>query len=522
MTGHYDGPEIWMDSFVVYTASRYALTYGHQRDVNPWLWGLSRLSNIRVTPRLDSQSLLCWRLPQYFRTVRSVDLHSEQVPERDGQASRWRSCNGQISTADGWTSGRATFYGGTESYLSHYASRGPPPSFGFGTPLYGSCDYASQRGNQGQTFQQDFPFPVDQVAALANINPDYPGSCGRCYEIRCTTGVVPGNYTSAGVATPYPLSETYIQPGLDLNTLVDDYGRHWAGNPGAADNEIYTLCWNNTLGLTTEASSIYVTIADNCPCSAGGAYASQNTPCCGNVNHFDLSFFAFEKLAHPAYGQMPLEYRPVDCTSKVPLGLLPGYIDETVYVDNIQTGWSWDPYSITNKLLQVPGAGIDSSNATCLTASAGGGLTLTSREADQQGYQPFISSNATTLSFYATETPSDDFVNGNSVPDLQVNLANNADQYYCQSRSMTSLSMGPTSNGLTQLSAPLTSFGDCDLSRITTISFQNTGTSNINFCLDQIELTGGQPPSHLTSLPASPQGDYPGPVTPNIAEAVTS
>lgn len=46
--------------------------------------------------------------------------------------------------------------------------------------------------------------------------------------------------------------------------------------------------------------------------------------------------------------------RPVDCTTKVPLGLVPGYIDETVYVDNIQTGWSWDPYSVTNKLLQVP------------------------------------------------------------------------------------------------------------------------------------------------------------------------
>lgn len=70
----------------------------------------------------------------------------------------------------------------------------------------------------------------------------------------------------------------------------------------------------------------------------------------------------------------------------------------------------------------MPGAGIDNSNAICLTASAGGGLTLTAREADQQGYQPFIAGNATTLSFYATETPSDDFVNGGSVPDMQVTV----------------------------------------------------------------------------------------------------
>ena len=31
---------------------------------------------------------------------------------------------------------------------------------------------------------QDLPFPRDQVAAAANVNPDYPGTCGRCYEVR--------------------------------------------------------------------------------------------------------------------------------------------------------------------------------------------------------------------------------------------------------------------------------------------------------------------------------------------------
>ena len=25
----------------------------------------------------------------------------------------------------------------------------------------------------------------------------------------------------------------------------------------------------------------------------------MNAPCCGSVTHFDLSYFAFEKLAHP-------------------------------------------------------------------------------------------------------------------------------------------------------------------------------------------------------------------------------
>jgi hypothetical protein len=30
------------------------------------------------------------------------------------------------------------------------------------------------------------------VAALADADPDYPGSCGRCYEVRCRPGLVLG------------------------------------------------------------------------------------------------------------------------------------------------------------------------------------------------------------------------------------------------------------------------------------------------------------------------------------------
>jgi hypothetical protein len=31
------------------------------------------------------------------------------------------------------------------------------------------------------------PFPRDQPAATSDANPDFPGSCGRCYQIRCKT-----------------------------------------------------------------------------------------------------------------------------------------------------------------------------------------------------------------------------------------------------------------------------------------------------------------------------------------------
>lgn len=56
--------------------------------------------------------------------------------------------------------------------------RGPPPEYGFGTPLYGSCGYLSQEGTQGVDFS-DVPFPEDMLSAVANVNDDFPGSCGR-------------------------------------------------------------------------------------------------------------------------------------------------------------------------------------------------------------------------------------------------------------------------------------------------------------------------------------------------------
>ena len=50
------------------------------------------------------------------------------------------------------------------------------------------------------------------------------------------------------------------------------------------------------------------------------------------------------QLAHPLYGIMMLDFRPVDCTSHQPLALLPGYISNTVYGDRVETGWAWFPY----------------------------------------------------------------------------------------------------------------------------------------------------------------------------------
>lgn len=46
--------------------------------------------------------------------------------------------------AGGWRQGRATFYGGPERFLQNFNDRGPPPEYGFGSAVYGSCGYTQQ------------------------------------------------------------------------------------------------------------------------------------------------------------------------------------------------------------------------------------------------------------------------------------------------------------------------------------------------------------------------------------------
>jgi hypothetical protein len=47
--------------------------------------------------------------------------------------------------------------------------------------------------------------------------------------------------------------------------------------------------------------------------------------CVAGVKHFDVSYDAFEQLAHPVYGVAMIEYRTVDCDTGAPLA--EGYID---------------------------------------------------------------------------------------------------------------------------------------------------------------------------------------------------
>ena len=65
----------------------------------------------------------------------------------------------------------------------------------------------------------------------------------RCYEIKCSTGVVVGNYSSTGASIPYNTSLGF-QAAVDLFTVKDDYNRTWPGNDLKPQDELFTQCWN--------------------------------------------------------------------------------------------------------------------------------------------------------------------------------------------------------------------------------------------------------------------------------------
>lgn len=69
----------------------------------------------------------------------------------------------------------------------------------------------------------------------------------RCYEVRCLTGAVVGNYSSDGSPILFDTSKALTQPGLNVATVRDSYGRTYGGNPLESEELLFTQCYNNTL-----------------------------------------------------------------------------------------------------------------------------------------------------------------------------------------------------------------------------------------------------------------------------------
>ncbi|KAF8059424.1 erkB [Scenedesmus sp. PABB004] len=374
-----------------------------------------------------------------------------------------------------WIPGRATFYGGTEALVNAYKDRGIDS---FGIIEHGSCGYTLSDGT--------LAYSRDMYAALADTNFDYPGSCGRCYEVRCKSGLVQDRGAPVSINSFYYLAK--------VNTNVQDtYGRSFPGNPRESDSLQYVQCWD-------DAKSIVVRVGDSCPCQQKKPDGSTQPQfwCCGGANHMDLSYWAFEKLAHPVYGVIGTEYRPVDCKTKAPLNPVPGFVNNTIYKDDLGAGWGWRPYASKNTQVRAKGEGLGGTAATCLTSSQNGAVVFTVREGFRPGYQPFASaarldfwvkSNTKSADPFASSTPK------GKVPPLKVFLMNDEKSLWCNAEVL--LDKVPYAKQLGdyyKFELPLSLFR-CEpgssagsLANINRIDIMNVNLRDADYCIDDMVL----------------------------------
>ncbi|WIA44468.1 hypothetical protein OEZ86_007214 [Tetradesmus obliquus] len=149
--------------------------------------------------------------------------------------------------ATAWKEGRATYYGNEPWGWSIH---------------FGSCGYYYLWPDQGTGWD---------VGALSDQHKDFRGSCGSCYEVKCT---------NVG--------------------FKDGYGQ-WLDRKSSCRDP---------------AASVIIKITDSCPCSYPGNYYSNKRWCCGDMDHLDISVQSFLKLSDMKWGVIPLQYRKVACNAK--------------------------------------------------------------------------------------------------------------------------------------------------------------------------------------------------------------
>ncbi|KXZ56876.1 hypothetical protein GPECTOR_1g790 [Gonium pectorale] len=399
--------------------------------------------------------------------------------------------------APGWVRGRTTYYGGPD-YLS--AAYDPARGNGsFGILTYGSCGYTNSDGT--------LPFPADAVAAAADADTDYPGSCGRCYQVKCVNGIVAANSTSpVRIINGFYDGDRFrpYLPAINRN-ITDTRGRPWPGNPAESRGLQDVRCWDPNQVVT-------VRIIDSCPCrqvlaetapgvQKGGEIRRQEW-CCGGQNHFDLSFFAFEQLAHPVYGVMSVDYRPVACDTNQPLPPppAPGFVSSVVYDEVIRPGWSWFPYSAGYFRLQQQGAGLDGSTGTCVQLSPGGGLSFRCRQCGRPGYQPFAGASGIGFWIRSTSNSSDPLESSTPqgvVPPLKLFVmadgSTGGDEHkYCFNEVYLNTTKPVETRGpWYHIIVPLADFkceGAVPSTELNRFDLQNTNDRNANICLDEIRI----------------------------------
>ncbi|GMH41259.1 hypothetical protein BSKO_09169 [Bryopsis sp. KO-2023] len=245
---------------------------------------------------MASKLVLCLLFVAICRSLGNEADHSKDWYDRDYSMEK----NGVKKSI--WYS-----YDGEDGYEYHNSAKwraGRSTFFG-DRPLdnlnKGSCGYGSLQPHKGTGLD---------IAAISDRHYEYYGSCGRCFEVKCRP-----------------------------TQFYDKYGNFLERNTACHDpNKIIT-----------------VTITDVCPCYDPLPWNTDTNQrwCCGDMDHFDLSYNAFGKLSPMKWGVIGMWYRPVNCpTNEFP--------NRHHHEDHLKPGYreKFDQGKAGRKLLDVPGVEI--------------------------------------------------------------------------------------------------------------------------------------------------------------------
>ena len=125
----------------------------------------------------------------------------------------------------------------------------------------------------------------DCYPASVAVRPATLVTC-RCYELRCQTGVVAGNYSSGNTLVPYAIAPSELEPVYQFQTVsnelpTDSFGRVFPGNVLNSSQLLFTDCWNTTDSLVWTQSLHRCGICTAAGMQAGaGAQSVKSVPSC--------------------------------------------------------------------------------------------------------------------------------------------------------------------------------------------------------------------------------------------------
>ena len=209
----------------------------------------------------------------------------------------------------GWLTGRATYFDASFEWKTKYFSHHE-----FGYLETNGCGYTSKRYEKVEP--KSLPFAVSRSAVAALADFEMKSSCGQCYEVKCDDKETKIRKSFRNPNDFIAYNDNFTRFEQNKNAR-DSYGRSIQNTTFPPAEQCFDegggtkLCEKTT--CYDRNKTIFVQIIDICPCDY--IYGRQEI-CCGDIPHFDLSFWAFELLAHPIQGKMNLLFRPVDCVTK--------------------------------------------------------------------------------------------------------------------------------------------------------------------------------------------------------------